>query len=40
MNEQKPDNNINNPEEKANKLKALAQLYSYLGQIEKAFAEL
>ncbi len=40
MNEQKPENDINNPEEKANKLKALAQLYSYLGQIEKAFAGL
>ena len=37
MSDQRSETDINNPEESANKFKALAQLYSYLGQIEKAF---
>ena len=37
MSDKRTETDINNPEESANKLKALAQLYSYLGQIEKAF---
>ena len=37
MSDQRSETDINNPEESANKLKALAQLYSYLGKIEKAF---
>ncbi|MDJ0903342.1 MAG: hypothetical protein QNJ55_31540 [Xenococcus sp. MO_188.B8] len=37
MSDQRSETDINNQEESANKLKALAQLYSYLGRLEKAF---
>ena len=37
MSDQRSETDINNQEEEANKLKALAQLYSYLGRLEKAF---
>ena len=40
MDDQKAETDINNQEEEANKLKALAELYSYLGQIEEAFERL
>ncbi len=40
MDNQRSETDTNNQEEEANKLKALAQLYSYLGMIEKAFEEL
>ncbi len=37
MSETNPETEIKNQEEEAKKLKALAKLYSYLGEIEKAF---
>ncbi len=40
MDDQKAETDTNNQEEEAKKLKALAELYSYLGQIEEAFERL